>query len=184
MPTRLKLHQAARVIKNGGLVAYPTEAIFGFGCDPNAYDAVLRILALKGRALTKGLILIAADIQQILPFIAELPKTRIEQIYASWPGPTTWIVPSHPKTPLWLTGGRATIAVRVTAHSGTAALCRACGMAIVSTSANRSGHSPTRNPLVVRRQFNTAIDYLLPGECGASRRPSCIIDAHSGRVLR
>lgn len=184
IPTRFQLHQAARIIKAGGVLAYPTEAIFGFGCDPDDGGAVERILAIKGRSATKGLILIAAAIEQILPFIAELPKLRAAEIRASWPGPTTWVLPATPKTPLWLTGGRTTIAARVTAHRGTADLCRACGMALVSTSANRSGRRPTRSSLTVRRWFKTDIDYLLPGACGAERRPSRMIDANSGEVLR
>lgn len=184
MPSRFQLALAAHVVSNGGIVTYPTEAVFGLGCAPHNAEAVANILALKGRAVTKGLILLAADISQLWPFIAELPKMRARQILASWPGPTTWIVPARLDTPPWLTGGRVTLAVRVTAHPGAAALCKACNTALVSTSANYAGCLPTRSPLQVRRQFGKAIDYLCPGSCGAELRPSCIIDADSGMVLR
>lgn len=171
-------------MRAGGIIAYATEAVFGLGCDPRNGLAVRRLLGIKGRSAAKGLILIAADLAQLLPFVAGLPSGRAQQILASWPGPVTWILPARPGTPRWLTGGRATLAVRVTAHPGVAALCRACGTALVSTSANRSGRPPARSPLQVRRRLGPLIDYLLPGDCGPERRPSRIIDAASGALVR
>lgn len=184
MPTRWQFTQAARVVNNGGVIAYPTEAVFGLGCDPYNYAAVQRILKLKQRSAAKGLILIAADLVQLTPFIVELPMAQAKAIHASWPGFTTWVLPAHPSTPRWLTGGRSTIAARVSAHPTVAALCRICNCALVSTSANYSGHPPARNSLQIRRSFKTTIDYLLPGNCDNELQPSRILDAATGRILR
>jgi L-threonylcarbamoyladenylate synthase len=183
-PSAYQLRLAARMLRSGGVIAYPTEAVFGLGCSPQDPAAVARLLALKGRAASKGLILIAAALKQLLPFIAALPPQRAAEIRASWPGPTTWVVPARPDVPPWLSGGRGTLAVRVTAHPGAAALCLACRSALVSTSANRTGAPPAHTAIAVRRELGEAIDYLLPGRCGPRRRPSRIIDALSGAILR
>lgn len=179
------LRQAARQVRAGGVIAYPTEAVFGLGCDPLCGAAVERLLELKGRQAAKGLILIAADLVQLQPFIGDLPPVREAEIRASWPGPVTWIIPARPGIPDWLSGGRTTLAVRVTAHPGAAALCRACGSALVSTSANLSGQSPARTrPQVFRRLGRNTLDYVVPGLVGGDRKPSSIRDAISGAVLR
>jgi hypothetical protein len=111
-----RLRVAARVLANGGVVAYPTEAVYGLGCDPWDGMAVDRILRIKGRHRAKGLILIAADPAQLLPFVEPLPPGRMTEILATWPGPNTWLLPARPTTPAWLTGRFDTLAVRVTAH--------------------------------------------------------------------
>jgi len=178
------LREAARRVRRGGVIAYPTEAVFGLGCDPDDGAAVRRIFRIKRRDAAKGLILIAAELEQLLPYIQALPAAREPEILASWPGPVTWIVPARLDTPAWLTGGRDTLAVRVTAHPVAAALCRACGGALVSTSANRSGHAPARNVLQMQRRLPGATDYVVPGRVGERARPSRIVDARSGAVLR
>jgi L-threonylcarbamoyladenylate synthase len=172
------------VVRSGGIIAYATEAVFGLGCDPRNSAAVQRLLAVKGRSVSKGLILIAADISQLWPFIAELPGERAAQILASWPGPVTWVLPACPGIPNWLTGGRTTLAVRVTAHPGASALCHSLGSALISTSANRSARPPARNALQVMRRLGASIHYILPGGCGPLQCPTRIIDAVSGVLLR
>jgi L-threonylcarbamoyladenylate synthase len=147
------LREAAHRVRRGGVIAYPTEAVFGLGCDPADEDAVRRILRLKGRD-------------------------------AAWPGPVTWIVPVRADVPAWLSGGRQTLAVRVTAHPVAADLCRACSCALVSTSANRSGHAPARTALQLRLRLGDAVDYLVPGRVGTQARPTRILDARSGAVIR
>jgi L-threonylcarbamoyladenylate synthase len=184
MTTPWHLRQAAALVRAGGVIAYPTEAVFGLGCDPLHREAVARILAAKGRDATKGLILIAADLAQLDGFVADYPESARPRILASWPGPVTWILPAAPGLPDWLSGGRATLAVRVTAHPLAAALCRTCATPLVSTSANRSGRPPARTPLQVRRRLPDAWDLLVPGHCGPRNRPSTLIDGASGQVLR
>ncbi|MGD8976840.1 MAG: Sua5/YciO/YrdC/YwlC family protein [Gammaproteobacteria bacterium] len=175
--------RAAWALQTGGVVAYPTESVFGLGCDPLEATAVARILAIKRRSVESGLILLAADVAQLEAFIRPAPAER-ERMLASWPGPVTWVVAATPAAPAWVTGGRDTIAVRVTAEPLAAALCRRAGMAIVSTSANRSSRPPARNTLQTRRRFAAVVDQILPGAVGGHARPTEIRLASSGRILR
>lgn len=181
---RHRLRLAARVLANGGVVAYPTEAVYGLGCDPWDEAATNRILTIKGRERIKGLILIAADPIQLVPFVEVLPGPRMAEILGSWPGPNTWILPARPRSPSWLRGRHDSLAVRVTAYPLAAGLCRAYGGAIVSTSANRAGRVPARTAFLVRRVLDEAPDYILTGPCGGADRPSTIRDGRTGRVLR
>ncbi len=183
MATPHHLRLAARYLSAGAVISYPTESVYGLGCDPLNTEAVRHILAIKRRDRGKGLILIAASLEQITPYID--PRFEIsEAMMQSWPGAVTWIVPAHPNLPDELTGGRNTIAVRVTAHPVASALCRAFGGALVSTSANLSGRSMIRSTTKLRKTFGRAIDYYLPGELGANLKPSEIRSAVSGEVLR
>ncbi|MGH8372354.1 MAG: L-threonylcarbamoyladenylate synthase [Gammaproteobacteria bacterium] len=176
--------QARAIVWAGGVIAYPTEAVYGLGCDPLATQAVERILALKSRDVGKGFILIASHIEQLLPFMAPLDKTLRARLEASWPGPVTWIVPAAEAVPDWITGGRDTLAVRVTAHPVARALCELTGMALISTSANLSGHAPARSALQVRARLGDDVDYILPGQTGPQRKPTEIRDARTGKILR
>lgn len=181
---RMQLAQAARCVNSGGIIAYPTEAVYGLGCDPRDGAAVLRLLALKQRPIAKGLILIAASFEDLLPYIAPLPAEILSKVRKSWPGPVTWLLPARQEVPFWLCGSHATLAVRVTAHPLAAALCRACGGVLVSTSANISKRPPARTALAVRRSFGAEIDYVLNGSLGGFDNPTRIIDARSGKVIR
>jgi L-threonylcarbamoyladenylate synthase len=180
-----KLRLAARLLRAGGVVAYPTEGVYGLGCDPLDGVAVETVLRFKGRSRRKGLILIAADFEQVAPFLAPLrdPKLR-KRLALDWPGPVTWVLPAGWAVPSWLTGGRDTLAVRVTAHAGAAALCRTFGRALVSTSANRSGGVPARSALRVRRLFGDAVDMILHGPLGGLMGPTPIREGTSGELLR
>ena len=179
-----QLREAARQFHAGGLIAYPTEAVYGLGCDPLNGDAVMRLLALKGRPVEKGLILVAASFEQLRPFVTPLSDKQMQPVFDSWPGPTTWLLPTAPDLPYWLSGKHNTLAVRVTDHPLTAALCRQCQSPLVSTSANPAGQEPARKALTVQRMFKDQLDYLLTGTTGQRSSPSRIIDAASGRILR
>ena len=168
----------------GGVVAYPTEAVWGLGCDPLDYSAVWRILELKRRSWRMGLILIASDLQQLDPYILPLDAAGRETLMSSWPGPVTWLVPCAGHVPHWLRGEHDSIAVQVTAHPVARALCGAFGGALVSTSANVSGAAPARNALTVHRYFGARIDYYLHGATDSRARPSEIRDLRSGTVVR
>lgn len=182
--SRWWLSEAARVVRAGGVIAYPTEAVYGLGCDPFDEIAVLRLLALKRRPVEKGLILIASHFGQLAGLTGELPAQRLREVRATWPGPTTWLLPARPDTPSWLRGTHTSLAVRVTAHPLAAELCERLGTALVSTSANRAGQPPCSTPFDVRRAFKDEIDLIVPGATGGRSAPSEIRDAVSGRVLR
>ena len=181
---RWPLTQAARAISNGGIIAYPTEAVYGLGCDPGNGVAALHLLALKQRNINKGLILVAANLEQLLPFIAVPTNELLQRIGNTWPGPTTWLLPKRADTPIWLSGNHNSVAVRITKHPLTTALCKACNSALISTSANRHAQPPARTALRVRQQFGNDLDYILSGTTTPRARPSEIRDACSGRIVR
>lgn len=177
------IRQAVKTLRAGGVIAYPTEAVFGLGCDPWNEDAVARVLDIKQRPWHKGLILIASDFNQLTDFIEPLSPEILQQIEATWPGPVTWLLPAKDTTPDYLTGEHNTLAVRVTAHAHTVALCRAAGHAIVSTSANLSGQQPAKTIRQVRWQL-PHVDAIVTGHCGGATKPSQIRDAQTGAIIR
>ena len=170
-------------MKQGGVIAYATESCFGLGCDPRNARAVRRILQLKGRPQSKGLILIAGKINQIKRYIASLNAAQNEALMQKWPGPTTFLLPAKLGVPRCLRGRHDKIAVRVTAHADAAALCNVLGMALVSTSANRSGKQPAKTYASCSRAFGRSA-MVLRGRIGQRKRPSTIKDLASGKIVR
>jgi L-threonylcarbamoyladenylate synthase len=177
---------AVAVLRQGGVIAYPTEAVWGLGCDPFDEAAVLRLLALKQRPVDKGLILVAGTLEQLDGLLDwdALPTDRREAVFASWPGPHTWIVPATGRVPHWITGAHDGVAVRVSAHPPVVALCAAFGGPLVSTSANPAGAPPPRELAGFDPGLRAALDALLEGDTGGLERPTGIIDARSGVTLR
>ncbi|MBI5450403.1 MAG: Sua5/YciO/YrdC/YwlC family protein [Gammaproteobacteria bacterium] len=181
------MNQASQVIEHGGIIAYPTEAVFGLGCDPLNPQAVQHLLAIKQRPADKGLILIASDFEQLRPYvdITRLSPAQRDTLFTSWPGPHTWLLPCRPTTPPWLRGRHSSIAVRVTAHPIARALCQRTSCALTSTSANRSGQRAARTALQVRHRLGAhAVDYILHGPVGGQARPTEIRDIITGQVIR
>jgi L-threonylcarbamoyladenylate synthase len=178
------LSVAAEAIRSGGVVAYPTEAVFGLGCDPMNKAAVDKLLGLKQRPREKGLIVLAWAFAQLAPYIEPQDDAVMQRVMSTWPGPTTWLLPASEHAPDWLRGHFDTLAVRVTAHPLAAALCRKVGFAIVSTSANLAGRPPARSADAVRQAFAGSIDYVLDGAVGDLERPTEIRDALSGEIIR
>lgn len=187
------LQLAVRSLRAGGLVLHATEGVWGLACDPFDGVAVMDLLALKGRPLSKGLIVIGGDADTFAAELQGLDTLERQRVLASWPGPVTWILPNH-RFPDWITGGRDEVAVRVPGHPQARALARAFGGPLVSTSANPSGRPPARQALQARRQFASADrqggrrfpgprDYILPGAVLAPGAPSQIRTL-SGQVLR
>ena len=180
-----RLRRVRDRIAAGGIGCYPTEGVYGLGCDPFNHAALARLIALKGRGSEKGLIVIAAGVDQ-LDGLVEWPTdpSARQAIKASWPGPVTWVMKVGAAVPALLTGGRDTLAVRVTAHQPVIDLCRGVGMPLVSTSANLSGRPACRHDWQVARIFGRRLDWRWPGPLGGQRGPSEIREAGSGRVLR
>lgn len=170
-------------LRRGGVIAYPTESCFGLGCEPRNRRAVQRLLRIKGRPERKGLILIAGKFSQLKPYLTPLRPTQVKTLHEKWPGPHTWLVPASHNCPFWLTGRHSTLAVRVTAHPGSARLCNEAGMALVSTSANRSGQKSARTARECKRLFGDQVK-VIPGLVGKRRRPSTIQDFATGKILR
>ena len=181
-PWRLRL--VNRLLRGGGVIAYPTETVYGLGCDPLNAAAIMTILTLKQRDIGKGLILIGSDIAHLAPYVAPDQQRLLPLLERKQATPTTWLVPAHPDTPRWITGDRASIALRMTRHPIAARLCRDLGGALVSTSANPGGRPPARSALQVRRYFSDTLDYIVTGDSGLSGTPSEIRDAASGAIIR
>lgn len=173
-----------RIVDAGGVIAYPTEGVYGLGCDPFNGQAVERLLDIKGRQAAKGLILIAAEFEQLAPLLLPPSPTIRKVLESTWPGPVTWLLPAAVDCPAWLRGDHDTLAVRVTAHRLAAELCRAVDRPLVSTSANRSGRPPARTAIGVRRRFAEELDWIVEGRVGGQRGPTEIRDGLSGRVIR
>ncbi|QRP64128.1 Sua5/YciO/YrdC/YwlC family protein [Rhodanobacter sp. FDAARGOS 1247] len=184
--TLADLDAAAALLHGGGVLAYPTEAVFGLGCDPHDRVAFERLFALKQRPPTQGVLLIAADFGQVERYIdrASVPQAMLQQVLASWPGPYTWIFPRSAEVPDWVAGNHAGIALRVTAHEPAAALCRAYGGALVSTSANPHGQPPARAVEQVADCFGDALDGVLEAPLGGQVSPTVIRDVLSGAIIR
>ena len=183
---RLTIAAAAALLRAGGVVAYPTEGVWGLGCNPFDEAAVRRVLALKQREVDKGVILVAADAAQFdgLAEWTALPAATTDEVLASWPGPHTWIVPASARVPSWITGAHRGVALRASAHPVVAALCVAYGGPIVSTSANTAGTPPPITLEALEPAIRDAVDGCVAGETGGRQAPSTIRDARSGAVLR
>ncbi|WP_018865471.1 MULTISPECIES: L-threonylcarbamoyladenylate synthase [unclassified Thioalkalivibrio] len=179
-----EIDPVAQCVRDGGVIAYPTEAVFGLGCRPDTPRAIDRILEIKGRPAAKGLIVVTDRLERLAPWLAPLPAEHHAEIDASWPGPTTWLLPVTDACPPLLRGEHDSLAVRVTAHPGTRALCAAAESALVSTSANRAGAEPCRSWDCVASQLGAGIDAILQAECGGRTAPSAIRDARTGAWLR
>jgi L-threonylcarbamoyladenylate synthase len=181
LPPRIR--RAGEILRDGGVAAYPTEGVYGLGCRPDDADAVFRILALKGRPLAAGLVLIAADHGQLEGWIAPDRQERAA-LASTVDNPTTWVVTAGFRTPAWITGHRPTVAVRVTSHPVAAALCLATGVPLVSTSANRRGKPPARSAIQARLRFAGLVDAVVGGALGRAAGPSIIRVARNGQILR
>lgn len=178
----LALSEAKRLIQKGGILAYPTEAVYGLGCNAFNEQAVQRILHLKQRASSKGFIVLIHCWEQLGQFIAPIKDTQLEKVQATWPGPVTWIFPKAENIPTYLSGDHASIAIRMSQHPIAHALCEE--IPIVSTSANRTTQPPARLAETVFMDFNTEIDGIVEGSVGPEINPTQIFDVVSGQRFR
>ncbi|MGB5486884.1 MAG: Sua5/YciO/YrdC/YwlC family protein [Lysobacterales bacterium] len=186
MNTRTLLDTAAAVkqLQAGHVIAYPTEAVFGLGCDPSDEAAVRKLLLLKGRHESAGLVLIASDFSQLKPWVSEVDDYLIDKAMQTWPGPVTWLFPRAAGVPDYVAGQHDTIAVRITAHEPSRALCTAFGSALISTSANHTSAKPARSVAQVLDYFGSDLAGVLEGELGDGEKPSEIRDLVSGKIIR
>lgn len=182
MAPSIPLQRAGRIVRSGGVVAYPTEGVYGLGCSPHDLDAVQRLLDIKRRDPAMGLILIAAEPLQLAEWVAD--GVRIEELSGTAQRPVTWLVPAADWVPYIIRGQNDGIAVRITRHPVAAMLSRVAQSAIVSTSANISGRPPARNSMILRRVFGHLVDCIVAGRCGPARGASEIRDWQSGSIVR
>ncbi|ASK98085.1 Sua5/YciO/YrdC/YwlC family protein [Xanthomonas campestris pv. merremiae] len=186
MTDTLDLGRAVAALTQGGVIAYPTEAVWGLGCDPRQQAAMMRLLEIKRRPVEKGVIVVASSVDVLRDWvdIEALEPARRQDVLTSWPGPHTWILPITDRAPRWVTGEHDGLAVRISAHPVVAALCGAWGAPLVSTSANLAGEPPARSRAALDPALLTTIDGVVDGETGALAQPTQIRDARSGQILR
>lgn len=176
--------RAVYALKHGKVISYPTEAVYGLGCDPFNRKAIADLLLMKHRRSTKGLLLIGARIEHFFPFCHDLETTFSNIIDQYWPGAVTILFPVKSDVSYLLTGGTEKIGLRLTEHPVAARLCYAFGGAIVSTSANVTRKKPIIKKIKIYQHFHDQLDYILPGELGGESKPSRIIDAVTGEIIR
>lgn len=181
-----KLDDVVQALRQGEVIAYPTEGVFGLGCDPDNPAAIQKLLSIKQRAVEKGLILIAGEFSQLSPYVetSQLTEAQIQKAKQTWPGPVTWIMPASERTTSWVSGEFDTVAVRVTDHPLVAQVCQAFGKPLTSTSANLSGQPPCRTTQEVRQQLGDAEIVVLAGETGGRTNPSEIRDIQTAQIIR
>ncbi len=182
-PSLFKIRLAIKKINEGGVIAYPTEAIYGLGCNPLDEEAVLRLLELKKRSIDKGLILIASSLAQLEPYL-QLNNEIISRIQTTWPGPITWIIPAQPWVPHWLTGKHSSLAVRVTSHPAARLLCEENDGPLVSTSANTSDKPPAVKSWQVAKSLDSNELYIMSGEVGNLKQATPIFDVLNQQQFR
>jgi L-threonylcarbamoyladenylate synthase len=178
------IREAVRRITAGGVIAYPTETIYGLGCDPFNGMAVLRLLSLKQRGVEQGLILIASHFSQVEYLLAPIPAAAMKRVMFPCTRPVTWLLPCLPEIPCWIRGRHDSLAIRITTHPVAAGLCNRRGGPLVSTSANIHGRPPASGPLSVRKAFHNRLDYVLHDTAAATNQPSEIRDGMTGAILR
>jgi len=182
--TLLDTASAVKQLRTGHVIAYPTEAVFGLGCDPTNESAVRDLLSLKDRPESAGLVLIASGFSQLQPWVADIGESLKTRAMQAWPGPITWLFPRATTVPDYVAGKHDTIAVRITAHVPSRKLCEAFGSALISTSANPTAEQPARSAEEVHEYFGAQIHGILAGQLGTSGKPSEIRDLVSGNIIR
>lgn len=183
MLSRWQLHNLAQVLDRGGVIAYPTESVYGLGCEPNHLAAIARILEIKNRPVSKGLILLVSHFSQALPFVKPLSNFDVNRISQVQPRATTWLLPKRVTAPELLCGQYDTLAVRLTQHPVAKQICDYTNSALISTSCNLTGKPELINAVSVRNQMKTQLDWIVSAPCGG-QKPSRIIDFMSNRKIR
>ncbi len=177
------ISRAIEACQSGGVIAYPTESVFGLGCLPKYEHSVTKILELKKRSVGKGLICVAADQSQLVDLVDFDALTDANEVLATWPGPTTWLIPTKKTTPRWLTGTHDTLAVRVSAYPVVQQLCEVLGP-LVSTSANPQNLPPAYDSDQVSKYFLDQLDYIYPASLPLENTPTEIRHGLTGEIIR
>jgi len=178
------IQEAVKALHHGDVIAYPTEAMYGLGCDPFNANAIAKILQLKHRSIDQGFILVAEHWDQIEPLVQPIEPAALYQALDTWPGPTTWVFPARPLVPQWIRGAHPGIAIRISDHPIVKMLCKAFDGPIVSTSANLHGQPPIRDYRTIKMTFGDQLDLIIEGNIGNQTQPTTIKNAVTSEVIR
>jgi len=178
----LELKKIHKILVNGGVIAYPTESVFGLGCDPSNKQAVARILEIKNRTLEKGFVLLTPSIARISGWV-KMDKKQLTTFSSPSKRPTTYIVPASVVAPKWL-AVKNTLAIRLTNDPFIKSISDMLGLPIVSTSANLHGENPCKSAEEVQKTMGSQLDYIVFKQTGPFNNPSTIVDLSSGKTIR
>jgi L-threonylcarbamoyladenylate synthase len=179
-----QLNQAVETVNNGGIIVYPTESVYGLGCNPFDQKSVEKLLLLKKRNVDKGLILIASHVQHILPLIKPIEANDLSRALKTWPGHHTWVFPKSKIVPYWVSGKYESIAVRVSKNPIVIELCQNLNSPLISTSANISTENELCSISDIKSVFGNQVDFYLDAPTGKESKPSTIHDAHTNTIIR
>jgi L-threonylcarbamoyladenylate synthase len=182
MASDFLIRQAAHIIHHGGIIAYPTDTIYGLGCDPYDADAVASINDIKQRPRSKQFILLAGHIDQVAPLV-DLDDEQQHKVTGTTE-PTSWVIDARPSAPSWLVSPGGTITIRISQQHDVQRLCAALGHAIISTSANPSGKPPARNSLELHKYFHHSVDMILADHKMLEASPSKVIRLCDNYIIR
>ena len=181
-PDPMAIARAAATLREGGVVAIPTDTLYGLAADPWNPAAVARIFAIKGREEDRPLPLVAANVTQVTRWIGEMDRVASRLAERFWPGPLTLVMRAPAELPSNVTAGGGTIGIRVPAHAVTIALCAAFDRPITATSANTSGQPATDRPDFVAEQLSMGLDVLLDAGITPGGPASTIVDVTQAEV--
>ncbi len=182
MSPTTNIQKAANLILNGGVIAYPTESVYGLGCDPLCELAVQRILQLKNRSIDKGLIIIASRLSQLEAYI-DITEEQKHKILITEQA-TTWLVKKSSQTPGWIHGKNSKVAIRISQHPIVSSLCEIIQQPVISTSANPAGNEPAITHQQCKDYFAEKIDNYLENSIMMTGQPTAIIDIDTGNIIR
>jgi L-threonylcarbamoyladenylate synthase len=182
VPSDFSIRHAAHIVKNGGIIAYPTDTIYGLGCDPYNPDAIEKINRIKQRPLNKQFILLAGHINQLRSLI-QISKQQ-EKTITQNTEPTSWVVKASECAPSWLIDSSGSLTIRISKHEDVKRLCQALDHAIISTSANISGKTPAKNSFDLHRYFHHKVDKILVSNTKPTAKASKIIRLCDNYVIR
>jgi L-threonylcarbamoyladenylate synthase len=174
-PDPAAIGRAADALRDGGIVAYPTDTLYGLAVDPRRDDAVSRLIDVKGRDASMGITLIAASLEQARE-AGLFGADELRLARAFWPGPLTIVLPARDRLSRRLVGSGSTVAVRVPAHPVAQSLAERFAFCITATSANVSGHPPAARPEEATAALGASIDVVLDAGPTAGGAPSTIVE--------
>lgn len=180
-PSTVSYAEAARVLRDGGVVAHPTESVYGLAVDPFSETALRRLFTVKGRPETNPVLVIISSPVQLAGLVDSLTPEAEALMARFWPGPLSLVLPRAKGIPDALTAGSELVCVRCSSHPMARALCDAFGGPITSTSANLSGQPPANT---IAGAMLPGVDVGIHGGTLPPAAPSTIYNPATGQVLR